>query len=93
MIKVYKLVHGHDRVNAGDEFLKLETSTNQDRTHRHALRPKKPRHQLHRRNQFFFSRVVDQWNQLPEHVVMSLNIKKFKNTYDRHMTMRRGSIP
>ena len=93
MVKVYKLVHGHDRVNAGDEFLKLETITNRDRTRRHALRLKKPRHRLHRRNQFFSSRIVDQWNKLSQHVVMSLNINTLKNRYDRHMKMRRGSTP
>ena len=26
------------------------------------------------------------------HVVMSLNINTFKNRYDQHMTLRRGSI-
>ena len=30
MIKIYKLVHRHEKVNGGETFLKLETSTNQE---------------------------------------------------------------
>ena len=94
MIEVYKLIHGIDKVNAGEDFLKLETDINRERTHGHPLKLQKPRHRLHRRNQFFSTRVVDKWNQLPEHVVLSKNVNTFKGRYDKHMdqTRRRGSI-
>ncbi|XP_043220530.1 uncharacterized protein LOC122380945 [Amphibalanus amphitrite] len=94
MIEVYKLMHGLDKVNAGEEFLRMETGANMERTRGHALKLQKPRHRLHRRNQFFTSRVVDNWNQLPSEVVLSKNTNTFKNRYDKHVrTLRRGSIP
>ena len=94
MIEVYKLIHGLDKVNAGEEFLKMEIGTNRQRTRGHPFKLQKPRHRLHRRNKFFSTRVVDHWNQLPEHVVLSKNVNTFKGRYDKHMNqiLRRGSI-
>ena len=94
MIEVYKLLHGLDKVDAGEEFLKLETKSNRERTRGHELKLQKPRHRLNKRNKFFSSRVVDYWNQLPAHIVLSKNVNTFKNRYDNYwnQTLRRGSI-
>ena len=93
MIEVFKILGGHDKLDAGEDFLKLETSSLRERTRGHALKLQKPRHRTHKRNKFFSSRVVDQWNKLPEHVVMSKNVNMFKNKYDKHMSLvsKRGS--
>ena len=64
-----------------------------ERIRGHALKLQKPRHRTHKRNKFFSSRVVEHWNKLPEHVVMSKNVNMFKNK-DKHMSQVaiRGSI-
>ena len=93
MIQVHKLIHRFGKVNAWEDFLRLETGANRERTRGHALKLQKPRHRLHRRNQFFTSKVVDHWNQLPFEVVMSTNTSTFKNIYDKHVLLRRGIIP
>ena len=66
---------------------------NRERTWGHTLKLQKPRHQLHRRNQFFTQRVVDHWNQLASEVILSKNTNTFKNIYNKHVLLRRGSIP
>ena len=85
MIEVYKVLQGHDRVKA-EGFLELETGQHVDRTRGHSLRLKKPRHQTYKRNMFFSSRVIDQWNRLPEDIVKGSSINSFKNQIDRSLT-------
>ena len=94
MIEAFKLIHGFDIVNAGEDFLKLETGSHRDRTRGHALKLQKPRHRTLKRNMFFSSRIIEQWNKLPEDVVTSQSVNIFKNRYDKHIdkTMERGSI-
>ena len=45
---------------------------------------------------FFSSRIIEQWNKLPEDVVTSKNVNIFKNRYVKHinktMDSERGSI-
>jgi len=93
MIEIFKIIKGHDSVNAGEEFLKLETGPLGNRTRGHSLKLQKPRHRTHKRNMFFSSRVVKQWNNLPDDVVNCNCINTFKNRYDKHLAKleRRGS--
>ena len=93
MIEVYKIVNGYDKVNAGEQFLKLESGPLNDRTRGHAFKLRKPRHRTYKRNKFFSSRVIDRWNKLPEYVVNSKSVNTFKHNYDKHLThvLRRGS--
>lgn len=96
MIEIFKLIHGYDKLDAGEEFLKLESDNRRSRTRGHTLKLQKPRHRTLKRTKFFSARVVDQWNKLPEEVVTSKTVNAFKNRYDKHMAShepRRGSLP
>ena len=92
LIEVFKLMHGFDKINAGEDFLKLETSTH-TRTCGHPLKLLKPRHQTYKWTKFFSSRVISSWNKLPERVVLSKTVNTFKNRFDKHMAqaLSRGS--
>ena len=85
-------MHRFDKINAGQDFLKLETSTH-TRTRGHPLKLQKPRHRTYKRTKFFSSRVINSWNKLPERVVMSKTVNTFKNRFDKHMAqaLSRGS--
>ena len=93
MVEVYKLLPGMDKLNAGEEFLKLESGHHRDRTRGHALKLQKPRYRTFKRNNVFSARVVDQWNKLPEEIVSNKNVDEFKKSYDKHLSIvpRRGS--
>ena len=84
MIEVFKILKGYDFVDAGEEFLQLETGPLMNRTRGHSLKLRKPRHRTYKRNAFFASRVVDPWNSLPDHVINSKSTNEFKNAYDKH---------
>lgn len=81
MIQVFKLLKGFDHVNMEGNFLKLDEN---QRTRGHNLKLCKPRHRTWKRNQFFSSRVVEEWNRLPEKVINSKSINSFKHHYDQY---------
>ena len=52
MIEVFNLLHGMDKLDAGENFLKLEAGTHLNRTEGHALKLQKPRYRTVKKNKF-----------------------------------------
>ena len=89
MLEVFKILKGLDRVNLEGNFLKLESNYLGQRTRVHSMKLVKPQHRTWKQNQFFASRVVNTWNNLPEKVVSSRTVNSFKHNYDQNLTMTR----
>ena len=75
MLQVYKIIHCIDRVDK-EKLFRMATYTS---TRRYSLKLFKPRARLNTRMNFFSLRVVDQWNSLPNNVVMGPSINAFKS--------------
>ena len=84
MIEVFKLLKGYDLLRMEGNFLKLDNGSNNRKTRGHSLKLSKPRHRTWKRHQFFSSRVVDDWNRLPESVVTCQSVNSFKHHYDQY---------
>ena len=92
MIEVFKLLNGFDHLEMTGNFLKLDKGSKDSRTRGHTLKLSKPRHRTWKRNQFFPSRVVKDWNKLPAKVISCKTINSFKHNYDQYQkTTRRQS--
>ena len=95
MIEAFKILKGFDKVGGQDSFLKLASSNNTSRpdTRGHSLKLEKTRHRTTKRAKFFSSRIVNEWNSLPEEVIDSPSVNTFKNRYDRFVqsSLRRGT--
>ena len=80
MIETYKVLHGlydHDCVPT------LHKATSHTRGH--PLKLFKVRtNRLELRRSYFTNRIVDDWNKLPEKVVMAKSLNSFKNQLDKH---------
>ena len=83
MIETFKILKGIDRIKTESPFLVLDDR--QQGTRGHCMKLVKPRHRTQKRNEFFPSRVVDKWNNLPETVIQSENINQFKRRFDKYM--------
>ena len=71
MIQVYKFIKKIERIDS-ERFFKLS----QTKTRGHSLKLYKPRTRLNIRKNTFSSRVIDDWNSLPEQLVSQKNAKK-----------------
>ena len=78
MLRVYKLLHKDYDVICN--YLNQAGST---RTRGHSLKLKKMKPRLDIRKNYFGLRVVDNWNSLPENVVISKDINIFKGRLDK----------
>ena len=78
MIEVYKLLNGHENIDAS-QFFKLNTNSNRG----HSMKLIKPRSNLCLRQNFFSRRIVNHWNQLPQSVIDAESINSFKNRIDK----------
>ena len=78
MIEVFKILKGIDKVQEG--FLELDTNP---RTRGNTLKLKKLRHRTQKRTMFFSSRVVNEWNKLPDWVIQSKTVMSFKKQFDK----------
>ena len=72
MDQVYKIMNGIDMVNKETLF----TTSQYVGTRGHSFKIYKKRFRLNIRGNYFSNRIVEQWNELPEHTVMvpTLNI-------------------
>jgi len=85
MIQVYKVLN--DRTNVYPAKF-LELSDRQGRKNSLKLYKKRNRLELSRKG--FTARVVDQWNNLPDRVILSADVIKFKSGLDFYMRDVRG---
>ena len=89
MIMMYNVMHGRTGLDR-DNFFSPPPCT---RTRGHCLKvAKKPALSRVRRNHFS-SRVVSDWNGLPEDVVCAPSVDSFKNRLDKHWAERAFSAP
>jgi len=82
LIQVFKIVHGFDKLVFNDFF----TLSHNTRTRGHGLKLHSRRSRLDVRKYFFSSRVVKEWNGLPEEVVYASSVNAFKNRIDAHFS-------
>ena len=79
LIEVYKLINHLNRVSP-DPFFTLANSV----TRGHDYRIFKQHCRTTSRLKFFTNRIVNQWNSLPQHVITSDSLNKFKNNLDQY---------
>jgi len=66
--------------------LPLQLATDSHRLHGHPLKLLKPRSLTTARRTFFSTRVISNWNTLPQHVIEALAVNAFNSRLDKHCT-------
>ena len=79
MIEVYKLLTGKERIDS-EQFFQLASTEHGLRGH--SLKLATTRSRLEIRRNFFSSRVVKDWNALPQSVIDAATVNSFKNRLD-----------
>ena len=79
LIEVFKILDGKEGIPKEKLF-----SHNTSITRGNSFKLSKPRTRLNVRRTFFSQRVINEWNHLPDNIVMSETIKQFKNRVDKH---------
>ena len=89
LIETFKIITGKSNVVPETWFTFASSNTTDDSVRTRAttgylnlVQPPIPKTEI--RKNFFSNRVVDHWNQLPDHVKMSQKTNDFKNALDRH---------
>ena len=80
MILLYLIIQGHIYLNISDLF----TFDSYSSTRVHSKKLFKSRSSCHARSNFFSSRVVNDWNSLPDHVTNEPTISTLKERLDYH---------
>ena len=80
MIQVYKVLNDKKNIYPED-FLTLNSRAGRN----NSLKLYKKRNTLEVRRHWFTSRVVDQWNNLLDVVVLSTDVNEFKGRFAYHM--------
>ena len=88
LIEVHKILTDEQYCNQ-----QLFERSHNTHTRGHRLKLKKPKCRLNARRHFFASRVVDEWNSLPEEVVTAADTNSFKRCYDRLQKTRGAIVP
>lgn len=78
MIEMYKFTH--DIYSVSHRLIVFSNTT----TRGHSKKVEKPRCQTSLRQKIFPIRCIDDWNKLPEHVVLATSINDFKTKLDAH---------
>jgi ribonucleases P/MRP protein subunit RPP40 len=85
MILTYKMLH-HKIVAHSSSLQLLMNSI----TRGHDMRLKKVSSRLEIRKNYFYNRIVKDWNDLRQETVHSSSVDSFKQAYDRQQSSRRG---
>ena len=94
MLQTFKIINALDDVDYRTWFTKVEeqhqitrraVSISADGIVSGADNVMKPKSRLDIRKHFFSCRVVDYWNNLPDHVKKSGSVNDFKTNYDNYM--------
>ena len=83
LIQVYKIVHGFVNLSFSDFF----RFANSKITRGHCLKLQKVQSRINIRSNFFSQRVVNEWNGLPEDVVIVGSVNGFKNALDKYFKL------
>lgn len=83
MIELFKMFSDRNYIDVRS-FFTLEEGC---RTRNHGRKIRKQGCRLDIRKYFFSHRVVDFWNALPERVVNSTSLTRFKNRLDKHLNL------
>jgi len=87
MIQVFRVINDHSNIYP-EKFLELNERTGR----KNSLKIFKERSNLDVCKYSFTSRVVDPWNELPDAVVLSADVKAFKCNFDHFMRSFRGQL-
>ena len=85
MIMTYKMLN--HKVDVNPASLKL---TKERRTRGHCMKLEKTFSKLEIRKNYFYPRVVNDWNELGQEIVTSQSVDTFKRAYDHRKSNRRG---
>ena len=80
MITVFKIMSGRLNIEK-NRFFEMQLNTN---TRGHFLKIFKQHARTFVKRQSFASRIINDWNMLPSHVVEATNVDAFKNALDKH---------
>ena len=86
LIETYKIFNGLDRLDPEDFFEMSQVKST--RGHRYKIFKKSFKSNLGRYS--FGNRVIEEWNSLPELVVLADSLNKFKSLLDHHLRQVRG---
>ncbi len=81
MIQVYKILNGHDRVDALQWFNHTYTAERLTRRAADPLNLVRGRSRLELRRNFFSQRVIENWNKVPEALKRARTVDAFKRGY------------
>ena len=80
LMLAYKVLNGHTKVDQETWFKRTAqgTAIHNTRAEADSSRLVKPRSKIETRSNFYFQRMVDEWNALPESIRMSKTVGSFK---------------
>ena len=89
MIQTYKIMNGIDRIKPTELYKFTEASI----TRGHSQKVTKPEFRLDRTKYSFSNRVVNNWNSLPEEIILSKTLNTFKTNIDKFWKKERYRPP
>jgi len=81
LIMLYKTLNGYFNSDFSSNFYTFSTAS----TRSHQFKLFKYRSRLLCRSNYFFNRIINNWNQLPATVVNSNSVNYFKSLLDNHL--------
>ena len=81
MILLYKVLNNH----FNSDFSSLYTYSTTNTTRGHQFKLFKYRSRLNCRSNYFFNRVINDWNNLPDTVVNASSVNNFKYLIDSYL--------
>ncbi len=84
MIETFKIVRGFDKVDRDTWFHKASQSARATRSRDCPLNLRPQAARLDARRHFFSNRVVEDWNQIPDHIKNAITVSIFKRDYRSH---------
>ena len=85
MIEVWKLMHGHEKIDTSQLLTRVEDHSERTTRSTDNLMLVPPNTRLEVRRNFFSSRIVAPWNQLPVAIKKASSIDSFKFNYDKQV--------